>query len=87
MDSGGKFLSRISAIALCSNVPSSAYLLEELGMFSHSLTDAGQLITREAEEPPTIAECFAIFLYPFFFRTVSVTDYFLSATLFMIYFL
>jgi hypothetical protein len=57
------------------------------GILAQSATEAGHLITREAVEPPTIAECFAIFLCPFFFRTFSVTDYFLSATLFMIYFL
>jgi hypothetical protein len=36
------------------------------GILAQSATDAGQLITREAVEPPTILECFAIFfpLYP-----------------------
>jgi len=58
---GGLSNSSSSAITLCSSVPRSACSLEGLGgILAQSATDAGQLMTRLAVEPPTILEWFTV---------------------------
>ena len=48
----------ISAMTLCSSVPSSAYLLLGFGgILATSATLPGQLMTRLAVLPPTMLEC------------------------------